>query len=387
MRSLLVAACLCACSPITPFRTDAGADAGAQAGGTSGGTSGGDVGGGNAGGGTTGGGLTAGGSSGGGASAGGASGGGAAAGGSSGGSIDGGLFTWTAVTVPMGVAVRSLHGSGTDFFATTYAGGLLASTSPTNFAAVSGFSHPDVDDVYVTPSKKVFISTSANWAYVCTSGDCRLGMNYSALANQNPSDVFYGLCGSGEAVFAVGAATSLPAILFEYSVDRFVRRSTTLGVSTARNCVALGSSFVRIAGDTGVAAYDGGVSLEVPITSGTASWRYVAFATPSDGLLVGRTTTGAVARFDGSIWTELAGVPTAQQFEGVVALSATEFFVVATVQPGRAQGAFLFDGAWRPISLPPSLDTIEAAFAPDARQLYLVVVEGSGRHVVWLGTR
>lgn len=386
MRSLLALVVFAlSCSPITPFRADGGVDAGA-AGGAAGGSAGG-AGGGNSAGGSSAGGSSGGGLSGvGGGEVGGGSAGGAA-GGAAGGSVDGGLFQWQPVSYPGTVAVRTMHGKGSDVFATTFTGELLASSTPTTFAAIPGFAHGDADDVYVSPSLKVYVTSNRNWSYVCTSGDCRQGSNYVAAPNQNSTDDFFHLCGVGERVFAVGASTSYPAILFEYT-NAFVRRSTSLGVGTARNCVTLTPDVVRVGGSAGVAVYDGGVQVETSPMS-TIDWRFFAMGSDTSGLLVGVDTGGAgqVASFDGTSWRVLSGVPSVRQFDGVVALSPTEFFVVATLVPGQPMGAFLYDGSWRRVTIPSTVHTITAAHAPTSQQLYLLGAEGSGRHYVFLGTR
>lgn len=359
------------CTPITPFRSDAGADAGTAGGGFAGGQTSGGTGGG------------AGGSAGG------------AAGGSAGGSTGGGLpdFTWTGLSAPANVAVQSISARGTDIYAVSFTGDLLYSTGGA-FQRVPDFALPDALDVYVSPSRKVWVVSSRNASLVCTT-NCTAGASYQQKLTTTPTEWFLGLCGHEERVFAVAIGTSLSGILLEYTGTAWTRVTTALGVGNVRNCVVTPTGDVYVSGSMGVARVTGSISTPEPIDLGAqpaARWQWVALSfdggVVTDGLLTGTQGGYRLARRGtNGTWTSLAPAMGSDLF-GVVTLSDHEFFAVGAPTAGGPAFMVFDQGALRPVRPPPPLlVSADSLWASGPAELFVVGATSGGMRLVYRGTR
>ncbi|MBL8917555.1 MAG: hypothetical protein JNJ54_01730 [Myxococcaceae bacterium] len=393
MRRIAALAVLVGCTPLTPFRPDAGPDAGggaagggAAGGGQAGGSSGGFAGGAS-------GGLPAGGGF---VFAGGAGGGtaGGTAGGAAGGTpIDGG-FTWTPISFPSNVALQTVAVQGRDVAGVTFTGELLTLDGGA-FVPVPGFSFVEAMDVLVTPSRRVFVAGNRNNSYVCAA-NCGSGSSFTLKTTTTGTEFFVGLCGEGERVFAVAIGTSLSGILLEYSNDAWRRVTTSLGVGTVRTCVVAPNGDVYVAGDDGVARVTGSTSTPEPIDlqlQPAARWSWVALTfdggTVTDGLLTGGSSGYRLARRGGSgTWVALPPRPGGMELYGVVALRDHSFFAVGTPSSSSTDRFFLFEDDQLSLVQPPPpllVDVSSMAVGPEG--LYVVGQASSGRKHCFRGTR
>lgn len=350
-----------------------------------------------AGGGTASAGGSAAGGTAGGSSAGGASGGGSS-GGSSGGSAAGGSatrsFTWTAISYPGTYAVQSVSARGTDVFAVTFTGELLHTTG-SSLAKVQGFSFLDAADVYVSPSKKVWVTGSRNNSYVCET-NCTDGTNYVLKNNALGTDWFLGLCGEGEQVFAVAVGTSLEGILLQYTNGAWSRVTTTLGVGNVRNCVVAPNGDVWVSGAMGVSKVvnSGATPQTIDLAmQGAARWQWVALTfdggTVTDGLLVGTQGGYRLARRDVSgTWTALLPAINGTDLYGVAAIDDHEFLTVGI--PAMSGPAFLrfADGGLSALQpAPPLIITTDAIWVSSPNEVFVIGRTTSGQHYLYRGVR
>lgn len=379
------------CTPLTPFRGDAGTDAGAAGGAAAGGTAGGAMAGGSTGGGlSTGGGFVfAGGFVFGGGVAGGAAGGGA--GGSA--VIDGG-FTWTNVAFPSTVALQAVAVQGSDVAGVTFTGELLTLDGGA-LVPVPGFSFAEAMDLYVTPSRRVFVVGNRNNSFVCAA-NCGTAANFTVKPSTIGTEFFIGVCGLGERVFAVAVGTSLSGILLEYRNDAWQRVTTSLNVGTVRTCVVAPNGDVFVAGADGVARVVGSAATPEPIDlmgQPAARWRWLALSfdggVVTDGLLTGAMGGYRLARRAPSgAWTSLpprAGM----DLYGVVALGDGAFFAVGTPTSGASDRFFLFENDQLTPVLPPPplLESVTSLAADGPSAVYVVGEASSGRTYLYRGAR
>lgn len=397
-RVFLVLFTAAACGPLTPIKVDGGV-----AGGSGGGS--GDLSGGGSSGGGSAGGSTAGGSSGG--SAGGSTAGGSVGGGSvAGGAADAGLgpFTWTSVSVipapssgENGRAVAARPGEAYVIVGTTF-----ARSTGGAFNAVPGFSLGSMNDVWVTPMGKVFVTANSPASRICASGDCSMGSAYVEQLSGQSFDYFDGLCGFGESVYAFGNGNGGQAILFEFNGTGWTKISNDLGFRGARKCVVEPSGAVFVLGPTFVIRYEGGgFSQENVALNGqpAADWADMAFsfggASPV-GMLVGGNESGGsgtsyrFARRDpgGGGWTALPNPNMGSALNSITNVGVDEF--IAAGNPGSNAPRFMqWNGtSWvASTNQPPSaLLTVNDAASATDREVFLVGFGGSG-YVVIRGRR
>lgn len=390
MRSIAALAVLVGCTPLTPFRPDAGPDAGGGVAG--GGVSGGGQAGGSSGG--PGGGASGGLPTGGGFVFSGGAAGGVAGGAGGGAPIDGG-FTWTPISFPSNVALQTVAAQGSDVAGVTFTGELLTLDGGA-LVPVPGFSFVEAMDIHVTPSRRVFVAGNRNTSYVCAA-NCGVGANYTPKTTTIGTEFFVGLCGHGERVFAVAVGTSLSGILLEYSNDAWRRVTTALGVGTVRTCVVAPNGDVYVAGHDGVARLVSGAPVPEPVnlmSQPTARWSWVALTfdggAVTDGLLTGGLSGYRLARRDGSgTWTALPPRAGGMDLYGVVALSDHSFFAVgAPLSLGSTERFFLFeDDQLSLVQPPPPLLVDVSSMAVAADGLYVVGQASSGRKYCFRGTR
>jgi hypothetical protein len=360
------------CSPITPVRVDGGVDAG--------------IGGGSAGGSVVAGG-TAGGSAGGtsGGQAGGTSGG--QAGGSAGGvSVP---FTWSAIGVPPDMGIQAISGRPGELYAVSFNRELLRTTGNV-LALVPGFDLADIGDVYVSPSGRVFVTSTRNASRVCASA-CENGSNYSQRLSQLASDRFGPMCGRGEDVYAIGYGTSLGGILYRFVNDRWTRAMTDVGVGSAYGCEVLPDGTVLVVGLGGVARFDGVANAEPITLNGQApQWRAIALAERDGGvgeaMIVGGFGAYRSATRAAGSWNVLPPITTGREFEQVAAFGADEFVALGEPMPGGPVLMHHRAGAWVPLTgIPPNLSDVRGIMSANG-ELFLEAQRG-GTSVLFRGTR
>lgn len=404
MRVLLLAVvALGACGPLMPIRMDGGA-AGGAAGGSAGGfvAGGGFVtAGGNAAGGSIGGGSTAGGSAAGGAA------GGSAAGGSAGGPVDAGLgnFSWSNLAVmpaptssfTNAVAVSSRSGEA---WVALDNGRLYRSTGGM-FNEVVGFSLAGINDVYVSPSGKVFAVTQGRSAAHCLAADCSMAANFTTVMIASSStENLKTLCGRGEQVMALGVRdTAGIGTLFEFDAmqAQWTKVSNNLGISTPRGCVIGPGGEVYVVGELGVIRYENGATTPEAIDmmgQPAATWMGIALwpngTSIAEAMLVGSGSGYRFARRNNTAqnWTSLMPNTAGSAMYTVMALGPAEF-----LGAGSGSGAskfMLWNGtAWAPaMPAPPNtVNTVRDSCVTDAREVFLVGGDGSSAYSIIRGRR
>lgn len=400
---------LSACGPITPIRPDAGATGGGTsstgggfvfAGGSSGGgfvTAGGSV----VGGGSTGGGSTGGGSTAGGSTAGGSSGGGSAAGGAAGGSL--GQFTWVSLSIiptpsPSGSAAVAAR-TGEAWLAISPS--LYRSTGAA-FNQVTGVTLSSVRDVWVTPMGKVFVVSASPNSMICTAADCSVGANFIAQQSGGSSDYFDGLCGSGEAVYAIGNGSNNQAILFEFNGTGWTKISDDLGFQGAKRCIVGPSGEIYVLGKTFAIRYEsGGFSQENVDLMGQspAEWNDFAFtfgAGVEAFMVGGQGQGGSVVSYRfarrntaGGGWTAMPIPMMGTSLNAVVRLGANEYLAAGSNGGGTTPKFLQWNGtAWIAASQPPNaLAGVTRASSTSDREVFLVGPASAGGYVVVRGRR
>ena len=403
MRVLLLAVvALGACGPLMPIRMDGGA-AGGAAGGSAGGfvAGGGFVtAGGNAAGGSIGGGSTAGGSAAGGAA------GGSAAGGSAGGPVDAGLgnFSWSNLAVmpaptssfTNAVAVSSRAGEA---WVALDNGRLYRSTGGM-FNEVVGFSLAGINDVYVSPSGKVFAVTQGRSAAHCLAADCSMAANFTTVMIASSStENLKTLCGRGEQVMALGVRdTAGIGTLFEFDAmqAQWTKVSNNLGISTPQDCAVGPAGEVYVIGDTGIVRYEGGATTPEPIDlmgQPAATWQSIAIAVQGgaivEALAVGGGSGYRFARRNNqtATWTSLMPNATAGSvLNTVIAIRSAEFLAAGS---GTTRFMAWNGTAWGPaMPAPPNtISSIRDAWVTDEREVFLVGLDGASSYTIIRGRR
>lgn len=393
---------LVACGPITPIRTDAGSGGGTSS------TGGGFVfGGGSSGGGfvtaggSTAGGSTAGGSTAGGSTAGGSTGGGSTAGGSAGGSL--GAFSWVSLSIiptpsASGAAAVAAR-SGEAWLAISPS--LYRSTGAA-FNQVSGVTLSSVRDIWVTPMGKVFVVSASPNSMICTATDCSVGSNFVSQVSGGSSDYFDGLCGAGEAVYAIGNGNNNQAILFEFNGTGWTKISNDLGFNGAKRCVVGPSGEVYVLGKTFAIRYEsGGFSQENVDLMGqdAAEWNDFAFTfgTGVEAFMVGGLGQGGAVvsyRFArrnaaGGGWTAMPIPMMGSSLNAVVRLGPNEYLAAGSNGGGATPKFLQWSGtAWVPASQPPNaLATVSRGSSVNDREVFLVGSASAGGYAVVRGRR
>lgn len=407
MRVLLLAVmALSACGPLMPIRMDGGTAGGSGGGlGVGGGfVSGGGftTAGGNAAGGNVGGGSTAGGSA-----AGGAAGGSVTAGGSAGGSVDAGLgnFVWSNLAVlpapsssfTYAVAVASRPGEA---WAGLDNGKIYRSTGGA-FNEVVGFSLSGINDLYVSPMGKVFAVTQGRQAAHCLAADCSAAANFTTVTVMPTStENLKSLCGSGERVMALGTRdTNGIGTLYEFDpmLAQWTKVSNNLGISTPRGCVIGPGGEVYVVGELGVIRYENGATTPETIDlmgQPSATWTGIALwtsgASITEAMLVGSGSGYRFARRNNTAqsWTSLMPNTAGSAMYTVMALSSSEFLGAGS---GTAANKFMmWNGTtWVPaVPAPPNtIGTVRDACVTDAREVFLVGLDGSSSYSIIRGRR
>lgn len=405
MRVLLLSVvALSACGPLMPIRMDGG-----TAGGAGGGSAGGFVigggfvtAGGNAAGGSIGGGSSAGGS------AGGAAGGSVTAGGSAGGSVDAGLgnFVWANLTVlpaPTSsfinaVAVSSRSGEawvGLD-------NGKLYRSTGGAFNEVVGFALAGINDLYVSPSGKVFAVTQSRQAAHCLAADCSVAANFTTvMIMPSGTENLKTLCGRGEQVMALGVRdTAGIGTLYEFDPvqGQWTKVSNNLGISTPRGCVIGPAGEVYVVGELGVIRYENGATTPETIDlmgQPAATWTGIALWQSAgsivEAMLVGSGSGYRFARRNNTAqtWSSLMPNPGAgSAMYTVVALGPSEFLGAGS---GTAANKFMmWSGTnWvQAMPAPPNtVNTVRDSCVTDAREVFLVGSDGSSAYSIIRGRR
>lgn len=400
MKRVLVCslAAFAGCGPLTPIKPDGGS-AGGQGGGSAGGFV---IGGGQTGGGSSGG-TTGGGSAGG--TAGGNLAGGSAGGSVGGGAADAGLgpFTWTSMSaIPTPSSASSARAvsarPGEAFLAV---GSSLYRSTGNAFNEITGLALGTINDVWVTPMGKVFVTSNSPASRICTATDCSMAANFTMQTSGETFDYFDGLCGAGESVFAIGNGNNSQAILLEFNGTGWTKVSNDLGFRGAKRCVVDPAGGVFVLGPTFVVRYEGGgFSQENVVLNGqpAAEWLDMAFSfgAGSDGMLVGRNDSNLSVssyRFarrnpGGGGWTVLPNPMMGMILNSVATIGVGEF--IAAGNPGATAPRFMqWNGsAWvASTNQPPSaLLTVSDAASASDREVYLVGSGGSG-YVVIRGRR
>lgn len=407
MRVLLLAVvALCACGPLMPLRMDGGS-AGGSGGGSAGGlvvgggftTAGGNVGGGSVGGGSSGGGT---------ASAGGAAGGAVTAGGSAGGSVDAGLgnFIWANLAVlptptssfTNGMAVSSRAGEA---WVALDNGRLYRSTGGV-FNEVVGFMLAGVNDLYVSPSGKVFAVTQGRQAAHCLAADCSVAANFTTVSiSPTGTDSLKSLCGRGEQVMALGVRdTASVGTLYEFDAmqGQWTKVSNNLGISTPRGCVIGPAGEVYVVGELGVIRYENGATTPEPLDlmgQPNAAWTGIALwpsgSTIVEAQLIGSGSGYRFARRNNAnqTWTSLTPNPGAgSAMYTVIALGPAEFLAAGS---GTGANKFMmWNGTvWAPaMPAPPNTVTfVRDSCVTDAREVFLIGNDGSSAYSIIRGRR
>lgn len=392
---------LVACGPITPIRTDAGSGGGTATGGgfvfAGGSSAGGFV----AAGGSTVGGSTAGGSTAGGSIGGGSTAGGSAAGGSAGGSL--GPFTWVSLSI-----IPTPSASGTAAVAARTGEAWLA-ISPSlyrstgaAFNQVAGVNLSSVRDVWVTPMGKVFVVSASPSSYICTASDCSVGANFTLQSSGDSSDYFDGLCGSGEAVYAIGNGNNSQAILFEFNGTGWTKISNDLGFNGAKRCVVGPSGEIYVLGKTFAIRYEsGGFSQENVDLLGqqAAEWNDFAFtfgASVEAFMVGGQGPGGSVVSYrfarrnaTGGGWTAMPIPMMGTSLNAVVRLGPNEYLAAGSSSVMTTPKFLQWNGtAWVASTQPPNaLATVTRASAVSDREVFLVGNASAGGYAVVRGRR
>ncbi|MBL8935167.1 MAG: hypothetical protein JNM69_11490 [Archangium sp.] len=404
MRALALALFgLVACGPLMPIRTDAGSAGGSAS------TGGGFVfGGGSSGGGfvvaggAAGGGSTAGGSTAGGSSAGGSSGGGTTAGGSGGGGL--GPFSWSVMTI-----VPTPSASGSAAVAARAQEAWLAispnlyRSTGAAFNQVVGVNLSSVKDLWVTPMGKVFIVQASPSSYICTAADCSVGANFVLQSSGDSSDYFDGLCGSGEAVYAIGNGNNNQAILFEFNGTGWTKISNDLGFNGAKRCIVGPSGEIYVLGKTFSIRYEGGGFTQENVDlmgQSPAEWNDFAFtfgATAEAFLVGGQGQSGSVVSYRfarrnaaGTGWTAMTIPMMGTSLNAIVRLSPNEYLAAGSNGGGTTVPKFLqWNGtAWVASTQPPNaLSTVTRASVVNEREVFLVGNASAGGYAVVRGRR
>lgn len=409
MRVLLLAVvALSACGPLMPLRMDGGTAGGSAGGGfvfgggfVSGGgftTAGGNAAGGSGAGSTAGGAATAGGSAG----------GSVIAGGSAGGSVDAGLgnFVWSNLgvmpvpssTSTYAVAVASRPGEawlGLD-------NGKLYRSTGGAFNELVGFLLSGINDLYVSPSGKVFVVTQGRSAAHCLAADCSMAANFTTvMLMSGGTENLKLVCGSGERVMALGTRdTNGIGTLYEFDplLGQWTKVSNNLGISTPRGCVIGPGGEVYVVGELGVVRYENGATTPEPVDlmgQSTATWMGIAMWTSggsiTEAMLVGSGGGYRFARRNNTAqtWTSLMpNVTAGSAMYAVTALGPSEFLAAGS---GAAANKFMmWNGtAWVPaMPAPPNtVSTVRDACVTDAREVFLVGLDGSSSYSIIRGRR
>lgn len=290
--------------------------------------------------------------------------------------------------------MQSVSARGNDIYAVTFTGELLHTTG-SSLVKVQGFTFPDAADVYLSPTGKVWVTSSRNNSYVCES-DCADGTNYLVKNNAQGTDWFLGLCGEGEQVFAVAMGTSLEGILLQYSNGAWSRVTTTLGVGNVRNCVVAPNGDVWVSGASGVSKVVNGGAAPQTIDlamQGAARWQWVALTfdggTVTDGLLVGTQGGYRLARRDPSgTWTALLPGLTGTDLYGVAAIDDHEFLAVGRSMSGPSSFMRFVDGGLTALQpAPPLLITADAIWVSSPNEVFIIGQTTSGQRYLYRGVR
>lgn len=389
-----------------PIRMDGGSAGGSAGGGFvfgGGGTGGGFVtAGGSAAGGSVGGGATAGGSA-----AGGAAGGSVTAGGSGGGSADAGLgnFVWANLTVlpaptssfTNAVAVSSRPGEA---WVALDSGKLYRSTGGA-FNEIVGFSLAGINDVYVSPSGKVFAVTQGRQAAHCLAADCSAAANFTTvMIMASGTENLKSLCGRGEQVMALGVRdTAGVGTLYEFDSmqGQWTKVSNNLGISTPRGCVIGPGGEVYVVGELGVIRYENGATTPEPVDlmgQPAATWTGIALwpngTSIAEAMLVGSGSGYRFARRNNTAqnWTSLMPNTAGSAMYTVMALGPAEF-----LGAGSGSGAnkfMMWNGtSWaQAMPAPPNtVNTVRDSCVTDAREVFLVGSDGSSAYSIIRGRR
>jgi hypothetical protein len=369
------------CTPLSPLREDAGIDAGAAGGTAQGGGFG------SAGGSTAGGSGTAGGAG---------TAGGDVAGGAAGGSADAGRrFFWSSISTPTTVAVQSLFELDGGIFAVSYTGDLLYGDRA-GLTTVPDFSFFEAADVYVTPSRKVFVTGNRNNSLVCETGDCTVAVNFVRKGAMTGTDSFLGLCGAGENVYAVATGTSLQGILYRYSASTWQRVSTALDVGNVRSCTVAPNGDVFVVGDTGVSRIVGGGTNPEPVDLGgqpAARWQWLALhfdgGVPGDGLIVGTQGGYRLAQRNAdATWTSLAPLQLGTELYRVAPLNPGEFLAVGGSLTAANRYLLITNGVATPlVNQPSSILTVNAMHVVSPDEVFVVGTANGGMRLVMRGVR
>lgn len=357
-------------------------------------TAGGAVGGGSTAGGA-GGGPTAGGSTAGGSTAGGSAGGGAA-----GGSL--GAFNWVSLSI---IPTPSASGSAAVAARTGEAWlaispSLYRSTGAA-FNQVVGVNLASVKDLWVTPMGKVFVVQASPSSYICTT-DCSVGANFTLQPSGDSSDYFDGLCGSGEAVYAIGNGNNSQAILFEFNGAGWTKISNDLGFTGAKRCVVGPSGEIYVLGKTFAIRYEsGGFSQENVDLMGQspAEWNDFAFTfgPTVEGFMVGGQGVGGSVvsyRFArrnaaGGGWTVMPIPMMGTSLNAIVRLGPNEYLAAGSTSVMATPKFLQWNGtAWVASTQPPNaLATVTRASAVSDREVFLVGNASAGGYAVVRGRR
>lgn len=272
----------------------------------------------------------------------------------------------------------------------------------TAFNQVTGVTINSIRDIWVTPMGKVFVVSGSPNSMICTATDCSMGANFTSQPSGGSSDYFDGLCGAGEAVYAIGNGNNSQAILFEFNGTGWTKISDDLGFQGAKRCIVGPSGEIYVLGKTFAIRYEGGGFSQENVDlmgQAAAEWNDFAFTFgPSvEGFMVGGPGLGVSVvsyRFArrnaaGGGWTVMPIPMMGSSLNAVVRLGPNEYLAAGSSSVMGTPKFLQWNGtAWVASSQPPNaLSTVTRASAVSEREVFLVGNASAGGYAVVRGRR